>query len=802
VVTEPFSLSLPDLESQLLVLGFRGHEAMSSPYRFELDVLSDASLDQEALLGATGQLTIATSSDPRSVHGIITACEVRPRRQDGQSVVRLRLEPRLARLKHASCWRIFHDSDVVAIVSAMLAEHRVPFTWRTARLAQPRPHRVQRGERDLAFVDRILADDGIFYWFEQTADGERLVFADRAEAYDALHGTPVLHHKGSAELNAADDRVLFDMSRNARMRPRSVRVRLFDWSRPRNDAADESLLKRATVAPDLALEEHEHGSEGLSRDPAPAPHRLDEARLAASLAQTTTLFPHVAPGYWFSVDEHSEPALNAEYVVSAVDHVGRAPRSGQSASRTYEAKLTLHPRTAPVRPRRNRELLARGLETATVMGPQAEEIHTDDFGRIQVRFHWDTRTAGHPAATAWVRVSQAWGGATYGASFTPRTGDEVLVGYIDGDPDKPVVVGSLHNGLSAGAMRYPYDKTRSGIVTRSSPESGSGHQLTFEDRKGDESVVLRSSKALRVEAVGDGVISTLGQLDILAQGDRQDRVGGKLTTDVAGAVSSTFGDSRTTTVAGVDTLSTAGNSEHTVGGDAITRIDGNKLCVIRGARHTVVGGGEDAADESLSVSGHYRVGSARGISLTSATAIEIECGESRIVLLPDRILLESPTIQLQAARAINLVQGKESPSSTLVLNGSASLAGGSASVTSGLGGKLILDAEAKLNGALVKLNCDDGNGSSEERIIDPSKSGVVTFTVLPDHLPKGTRTVTLVISTPGGEVVERECAVGGSVSLEGHPGERFTLLDMKIGDTSLTVRDRTPEEENPSGKLA
>lgn len=800
-MTEPFSLSLEGIETPLLVLGFRGREAMNSPYRFELDVLSEAAPDQDAILGLSGRLVISTSAEPRVIHGIITACEFRPRREDGQSVLRLRLEPRLARLKHASCWRIFHDSGIVKIVSAVLGEHRVPFSWRTARLPLPRPHRVQRGERDLAFVDRILADDGIFYWFEQTVGGERVVLADRAAAYDALHGSAVLHHKGSAELNAADDRVLFDMSRNSRMRPRGMRVRLFDWTRPRRDAVEESGLKRGTSGPELALEEHEHASEGLSTEPAPAPHRLDEARLAASLAQAVTLFPHVTPGAWFTVNEHSEPALNTQYVISAVEHVGRAPRSGQT-SRTYEAKLTLHPRDACVRPHRSRELLARGLETATVMGPQAQEIYTDEQGRIQVRFHWDTRTQGHPPATAWVRVSQAWGGGGYGATFTPRAGNEVLIGYIDGDPDKPIVVGSLHNGLNSSAVRFPHQQTRSGIATRSSPESGSGHLLMFEDRKGEELIVLHSCGSLTIEAVGNGMFSTGGLLDLVTGEDRRERVGGDLTTSVAQSVRLSVGQDREATIAGADITKITKDASLTIGGDATSRVTGGVLATIGAGRHTVVGSGPDAADESLSVSGVYRVGAARGISFTSSKAMEFICGDSRISILPDRIMLESTTIQLQASKAINLVQGPEATSSSLVLNGAASLAGGSASVISGLGGKLILDAEAKLNGALVKLNCDDGTGSSERRIVDPTKTGVVSFTVLPDHLPPGTREVTLVISTPAGEVVERACAVGGTISFEGHPGERFTLLDMKIGDVSLTVHDRTSKDEDPNGKPA
>lgn len=364
-MSEPFELLLDGVDAPLLVLGFRGREAVSACYRFDVDVALTHPVEHE-LLGLRSSLRVLTSREPRTVHGIVSAIQRRSRRADGRSVLRVRLEPQLARLKHASHWQIFHDASVVQVADAVLAAHQVAREWRLLRQPHARPHRVQRGERDLAFVERILADEGIFFWFEQGSQGEVVVLADEPASYPALPLAGVLPHKGSDALHAGSDDVLFDLVATERLRAQGSRVQLFDWSRPHHDASDRH--RRAQPHAALELDEHEHACEGLARTPALAIRRLDEARRGASRASATTLFPHVAPGHWFGVDEHSEAALNRDYVVIAVQHTGRSPREG-GGERAYEALLTLAPRDVPLRPRRRTQPLAKGLETATVMGP-------------------------------------------------------------------------------------------------------------------------------------------------------------------------------------------------------------------------------------------------------------------------------------------------------------------------------------------------------------------------------------------------------------------------------------------------
>ena len=792
-MTSSFTLALRGVSAELLVLAIRGKEELGQLYRFEVRVAAADDLAAEAVLGMPAELQLTVGSTTRHVTGIVTAHEVVSRRSDGRQVLRLRVEPRLAALKHRSHWRVFHDRAVEEVLAEVLGAVGASFAWRVSREVGKKPHRCQRGERDLAFVQRMLAEEALVSWFEEGEDGvEVLVVSDRVESYPRLP-CEVLRHVGLDPSLASSEATVFGMVRNVRLRPRGQTVRRFDWRRP-----VQSLESRSAgyhVNPELALEEHEHASEGLAPSPFAADARLLEARARADRAHGGCLTPEVCPGRTFQLTEHSEAALNRRFVLVSVEHEGRAPRDGEGGDLdlTYRATIHCAPAEVLVLPERQREPTARGLETATVMGPEHDEVHTDDEGRIQIRFHWDTRTPAHPPVTAWVRVSQPWGGAGYGATFTPRVGNEVLVGYIDGDGDKPIVVGSVYNGLQRAVQRFPHERTRNGFATRSSPDGGGGHLLMFEDRRGEELLEIRSCRALTMSSETDSVVTTGARLDLTVGGARRDEVALDYSAKIGGNEHCEVGAQRVTRVAGADRLHVGANCERDVAGSVIEKVAGSVITLVQGSRSSIVGARPGlACDESLTVSGHYHVGAAGGVRLQSPAGIEILCGKSRLSILPDRILLESPVVQLQATDAIRLVQGPSDgeTASSLVLEGAASLSGGTATVASGQGGILVLDADAKLNGALVKLNCDAADAGGAEKIVDPTKVGVATFKVLPDRFPPGTTTVTLVVQSPSGELLERECAVGGTVTFEGHPGERFTLVEMRVGATALPYAER------------
>jgi type VI secretion system secreted protein VgrG len=191
-----FRMALRGVAAELLVLTVRGKEELGQLYRFEVRVAAGEELSWEAVLGVPADLHLAVGATVRHVTGIVTACEIVSRRSDGRQVLRLRVEPRLAALKHRSHWRIFHDRSVEEVLAEVLGDVGAPFAWRVSREVGRKPHRCQRGERDWAFVQRLLAEEALVTWFEAGEEGaELLVVSDRVESYPRLP-CDVLRHVG------------------------------------------------------------------------------------------------------------------------------------------------------------------------------------------------------------------------------------------------------------------------------------------------------------------------------------------------------------------------------------------------------------------------------------------------------------------------------------------------------------------------------------------------------------------------------------------------------------------------------
>src|SRR6185437_13658773 len=215
----------------------------------------------------------------------------------------------------------------------------------------------------------------------------------------------------------------------------------------------------------------------------------------------------LVPGRRFRLVEHSLPELDGEYVVTSCEHECHTPNWAVEGKPVYRNRFRAVPASVPFRAERPLRKVRQSLETATVVGPVGEEIYTDESGRVKVQFHWDLQGKFNDKSSAWLRVVQPWAGTGYGAQFLPRIGHEVLVGYVDGDADRPIVLGSLHNGVNQTPFTFPRDKTQSGIKTWTSPDGQGGHELIFEDKAGSEIVALRSCRTLALVGAEDSSLS-------------------------------------------------------------------------------------------------------------------------------------------------------------------------------------------------------------------------------------------------------------------------------------------------------
>jgi type VI secretion system secreted protein VgrG len=602
----PFELLIEDLPRPLPVSAFRGRERMNAVDRFELtmpDPLS-STVDGQPLLGRRATLVVTGSSEgQRSFHGIIT-------REDelASGNARLRLEPRMSLLRHAAMWRVFHDLDVLSVVGRVLSEHGVPLRANVVAAYPSKPLWTQRGESDLAFVMRILADAGIFFFFHHpqgsalddgpipTPQGDLLVLSDDPSGYlPHLRSRPFRAIAAHESVQPGDERVLLNHVSSRRLGPTRTVVVGRTFMRPISpevaDSAGTSLVPALPRMRTGLRYEHDGEREGAPILQDEARRRLEAAQKNAATSSATTICPHIAAGCL--IDVASDLGAATERVVLDVRHEGTPTVSADTP--TYRALLGLAPAATAARPRRSPRARLTGLETATVVGPPGKELHTDELGRVQVRFHWDLDGQ---APTAWLRVTQAWAGAGYGATFLPRVGTEVLVGYLDGDPDQPAVVGCLHNPATPTSIRYPHDAEEVGIRTHSTPGGAGFSELTFSDRAGSERVSLRSQRTLSIESLGDAQVRHGRDLDVVVGGSRLERVQGDVATRTEGSERGLVAVDAKKEVGGNRSTSVAGDDLRAVRGAAVDTIGAVNLIEVTESRHARIGTGTQEATRS------------------------------------------------------------------------------------------------------------------------------------------------------------------------------------------------------------
>jgi type VI secretion system secreted protein VgrG len=531
----------------LRVREFRGTEQVSEPYSFHIRVeapQADVATFQRTILGAAARLTFATSDgDVRRVHGVVRKVEAT--RVSGGDDVTLWLAPRLWTLKRRVNTRIFQDKTVADIVAAVLDEAGVDHEAKLANAHAPRPYCVQYQESDLAFVERILAEEGIFYFFEDPPAGsplsrqERVVLADSA-SYAAIPGGEELPFRPEAGMHAPEDHIERFALRSD-LRSNSVLARHFEFTNPSLNPSSKERHAEAD-GPQLGVYTYHFDTIEKQRAVAVAGTQLEQARARQQVGSGATSCRRLVPGMKFRQVEHPVAELNRDYVVLCSEHEGFGPRGASEEMPTYRNTFSCLPSDTPARPRRKRRKLKQVMETAVVVGPEGEEIFTDEHGRIKVQFHWDQQGERNEHSSCFLRVMQPWAGAAYGHLFIPRVGMEVVVTFTGGDVDKPLALGCVYNGASPPPHVLPQHQTRSGIRTQSSPGGNGSNEIMFEDKAGEEQLFIHAQRDMAEvvehdrtrEVKNDETVHVVGSRDVTIDKSNARSVGGNETVVVEG----------------------------------------------------------------------------------------------------------------------------------------------------------------------------------------------------------------------------------------------------------------------------
>lgn len=513
----------------LRVTAFTGVEAISRLYSFRIRLSSTIeTISPEQILGKDAALEIDGEYGTRAIHGIVRSFG---RIGEGSRLVHYEAElvPPHWLLTRRIQSRVFNAKrcqrmDVIGIVSKVLADAGLTdddLKLAIAREYEPREFVVQYRESDWDFISRLLEADGVYYHFEQTAERCKLVLIDSMGLHGAFSSPEdVPFRKPTGMID--DHECIYAGEIADRIQIGMVSLDDFNFRQPDQPLRQTSTGSRFT---NLSLNEFPSGYDDGGRGKRLAATRLEEQVCEQRIVTLSSTVRAFWPGSRFSLSGHPETGANGDYLIQQVNHRATQSQSAEEESLgetgcRYEADIRVIPAATQFRPpRATPRPTVPGSQTALVVGPPGEEIHVDEFGRVEVRFHWDQEWGHDVGASCWIRVSQGWAGGQYGMMFLPRVGQEVIVDFLEGDPDRPIITGRVYNKDHMPAYKLPDHRTISSIRTCSSPGAKGGNEIRFEDAKGSEQLLLFAQNALHIRAQGSRHESTGGDRHTTVHGD-------------------------------------------------------------------------------------------------------------------------------------------------------------------------------------------------------------------------------------------------------------------------------------------
>ncbi|HET6469798.1 MAG TPA: type VI secretion system tip protein TssI/VgrG, partial [Geminicoccaceae bacterium] len=480
-----------------------GREAIGTPFRYDVTLLADdLSIELERLLGTGMTVEIRTLDGARRhFHGLVA--NVAHLGMEGSAALyEAELRPWFWFLSRTADCRIFQEKTTLEIVTQIFEKYPMA-EFDAGRLTDTLPTRVycvQYRESDLDFVSRLLESEGIGYFFTHEAGKHTMVLADNPDGYRTLEGYAEVPYFPESELARRERDHIFEWRAAATVQPGSFVHTSYDFTKPRADL----MAKRAEPMPHELAEGEVYDYPGrhleIGAGERIARLRLEELIARHGRARGAGTAAGLAAGHRFALTQYPREDQNTEHVVVAVEHEIWDPayRSGEPAAaeqEPYLCRLEAMPATKVFRsPCTTPSPVMRGPQTAVVTGPAGEEIHCDAHGRVKVQFHWDRLGKKDENSSCWVRASQAWAGQGYGAMVIPRIGQEVIVDFLEGDPDQPIITGRVYNAIQAPPYGLPGAKNQSGLKSNSTKGGGGSNELMLDDTKGSEKTYFHSQK--------------------------------------------------------------------------------------------------------------------------------------------------------------------------------------------------------------------------------------------------------------------------------------------------------------------
>jgi type VI secretion system secreted protein VgrG len=494
--------------------GFWGHEALSEPFRFSVTLVTQNKkpIVQSALLGTVVKVTLdqESTADSTLVHpkryfnGYVTQVS-RENLPSGEWLYRVELRPWLWLLDKTTNCRVFQDLTVPEIVEKVFRERGfLDFKLRLGKY-EKREYCVQYRESELQFVSRLLEHEGIYYYFEFDADKHTLVLTDGTTphepkpTYETIECGPTYIERPTLETLGGR---IYDWRPRQELRAQNYFLKDYDFKKPTANLGAKQDGKRLIKQGTFEKFDYPGGFNQVPVGNRYATVRLQEEQATCELVEGKATSHGLTPGYVFTLTKNGDAAQNAKYLTIRAEYGIAGPAyaaTGELQPEDFTCTFTALESSTQFRPARStpRPVIP-GLQTAKVVGEAKEEVHTDVYGRVKVQFHWDREDRPGEQRSCWIRVAQMWAGPSWGAQHIPRIGHEVVVSFLEGDPDQPLITGSVYNHLNKPPFELPAEKEVSGVKSKSTLNGGKGYnELSFNDATGKELVHFHAQRDLR-----------------------------------------------------------------------------------------------------------------------------------------------------------------------------------------------------------------------------------------------------------------------------------------------------------------
>jgi type VI secretion system secreted protein VgrG len=720
------TVTTPLGQDALLLIGLSGHEAISQPFRFELDLAAEdrTRVVFEEVLGRKVTISLALPGEKKRFLSGICASLTQGMRGVDHTTFRMEIVPYFWLLTQHTRSRIFQNKTVIDILRTVLdvipdVVYDVTKEGEEQEdeksLYYPRNYCVQYRESDFQFASRLMEEEGIYYYFRHSADGHQMVLSNKDSLPELQPSKLVLQQMEGSHV---EEFRVTRWEKHQHLRPGKVRLRDHNFEMPQQsleahkDIQDKVLVgqqwhklkfgeddylqiddwpggyaRRFDAIDRNGHELREELPKILKENERTAKIRMQQEASESIVIHGRSRYRHLVSGHTFTLTEqpieasNGDANRNGQYMLTSVHHTGQmssAYRSGDAHELRYENSFTCIPTGLPFRPQRvTPKPVITGTQTAVVVGPRGDEIYTDKYGRVKVQFHWDREGRYDVDSSCWVRVSTLWAGKSWGAINIPRIGQEVIVAFEEGDPDRPIIIGSVYNADNMPPYPLPEGKVSSGIKSNSTPGGQGYNEIAFDDTKHrekitvhaqcdknttvehDDSLTVRNNRSINVDGTHSETIRKDTTISI-AEGTFTHKVLAK-TADyyVKGKVTETFDASQETTVA-KDIDITAKTGHVFVVAQAEIKLDSK----------------EDA------------------VRLWAAKEIKLRTGSSEIFMLADgTIRITGKKIALIADQEVTMGVGNQN----VTCNKMAVATSGAAITSSAIGSHEIV-------GALVKIN--------------------------------------------------------------------------------------------------